>query len=124
MPKRKRDGYTPPASPRGNAEKAFDKAKHKVAAEYSLMFEHHNPIELFATTAVYERDGRLTIYDKIQGVLNSQTYVTNVFDLKTKDVHVLSPFVGGAFGSGLRPQHQLFMAVMAALDLDARSRSC
>jgi xanthine dehydrogenase YagR molybdenum-binding subunit len=30
---------------------------------------------------------------------------------------VLSPFVGGAFGSGLRPQHQLFMAVMAAMQL-------
>ena len=28
-----------------------------------------------------------------------------------------SPFVGGAFGSGLRPQYQLFLAVMAALEL-------
>ena len=117
VPSRKRDGYNPPAGPRGNAEKVFDKAKHRVAAEYSIMFEHHNPIEMFATTAVYERDGKLTVYDKIQGVLNSQKYITNVFGLKTDQVHVISPFVGGAFGSGLRPQHQLFMAVMAALDL-------
>jgi xanthine dehydrogenase YagR molybdenum-binding subunit len=72
VPKRKREGYTPPASPRGNAEKAFDRAKHKVAAEYAVPFEHHNPMEPFATTAVYERDGTLTVYDKIQGVLNSQ----------------------------------------------------
>jgi xanthine dehydrogenase YagR molybdenum-binding subunit len=32
-------------------------------------------------------------------------------------VQVVAPFVGGAFGSGLRPQYQLFLAVMAALEL-------
>ena len=40
-----------------------------------------------------------------------------MFDLPGEKVRVLSPFVGGAFGSGLRPQYQLFMAVMAALAL-------
>jgi xanthine dehydrogenase YagR molybdenum-binding subunit len=43
--------------------------------------------------------------------------VVNVFGLSSKDVRVLSPFVGGAFGSGLRPQYQLFLAAMAALEL-------
>ena len=33
------------------------------------------------------------------------------------EVRVLSPYVGGAFGSGLRPQYQLFLAVLAALEL-------
>merc|ERR1712015_135050 len=32
-------------------------------------------------------------------------------------IRILSPFVGGAFGSGLRPQYQLTLAVMAALKL-------
>src|SRR5690606_4823119 len=43
-------------------------------------------------------------------------YVEDVFDLKGR-IRVLSPFVGGAFGSGLRPQYQLPLAVMAALKL-------
>ena len=30
---------------------------------------------------------------------------------------MLSPFVGGAFGSGLRPQYQVFLAVLAAREL-------
>ena len=30
---------------------------------------------------------------------------------------MLSPFVGGAFGSALRPQYQLFLAAMAAIGL-------
>ena len=30
---------------------------------------------------------------------------------------MLSPFVGGAFGAGLRPQYQLFLAALAAIGL-------
>jgi xanthine dehydrogenase YagR molybdenum-binding subunit len=59
----------------------------------------------------------LIVYDKTQGVLNSQSYITKVFGLPAKKVQVKSPFVGGAFGSGLRPQYQLYMAVLAALEL-------
>ena len=49
--------------------------------------------------------------------MNTLGYVTGVFGLRPENVHVVSPFVGGAFGIGLRPQYQLFLAVMAALDL-------
>ena len=70
-----------------------------------------------ATTCVYEGPGKLTIYDKTQGSQNSQGYVTSVFGLKSKNVKLINHYVGGAFGSGLRPQHQLFFAVMASLEL-------
>src|SRR5262249_37155521 len=59
----------------------------------------------------------LTVYDKTQGAQNIQGFVCRVFGLSNDDVRVLLPFVGGAFGSGLRPQYQLFLAVMAALEL-------
>ncbi|HBC23919.1 MAG TPA: aldehyde oxidase, partial [Pseudomonas sp.] len=48
-------------------------------------------------------------------------YLEQVFDMEGK-IRVLSPFVGGAFGSGLRPQYQLPLAVMAALKLKAAVR--
>ncbi len=79
--------------------------------------EYHNPIELFGSTVLYEPDGSLTIYEKTQGVQNCQKYVASVFGLSAGKVRVLSHFVGGAFGSGLRPEYQLFLAVMTALDL-------
>ena len=63
------------------------------------------------------RRDSITVYDKIQGVKNSQAYIAAVFGLPPENVRVISPFVGGAFGIGLRPQYQLFLAVMAALDL-------
>src|SRR6185369_1921741 len=52
-----------------------------------------------------------------QGVVNSHGYVCRVFSLPEDEVRLLSPFVGGAFGLGLRPQYQLFLAVMSALEL-------
>ena len=82
-----------------------------------LPVEHHNPMEPFATTVIWEDDGTMTVYDKTQGAQNNQTYVRKVFGLSTDEVRVVSPFVGGAFGSGLRPQYQLFLAVMAAREL-------
>ena len=115
-PKRGKSGFKKPKS-RGNAGKALKKAHATVWADYFHGAEHHNPMELFASTVVPEPDGAVTIYDKTQGVLNSQSYVARVFDIKHKKVHLQSLFVGGGFGSGLRPQYQLFMATLAALDL-------
>jgi xanthine dehydrogenase YagR molybdenum-binding subunit len=112
-----REGIEAPPDPRGDPEQAFAKAQVKHHAEYFQPIEIHNPMENFASTVIYEDDGKLTIYEKTQGALNNQGYVTSVFGLSQDDVRVLSPFVGGAFGSGLRPNYQLFLAVMAALDL-------
>ncbi|RZA24290.1 MAG: xanthine dehydrogenase family protein molybdopterin-binding subunit, partial [Proteobacteria bacterium] len=109
----------PPPKNRGNADKAYKTAEAKVSVEYICPAQHHNPMEMFASTVMYNKDDEsLTIYDKTQGVMNSQSYVCNVFGLSSEKVRVLSPYVGGGFGSGLRPQYQLFMAVLAALDLE------
>ncbi|MCE6990140.1 xanthine dehydrogenase family protein molybdopterin-binding subunit [Dyadobacter sp. CY323] len=106
-----------PPRPKGNFEKAFEQSFAQSSGEYYHGTEHHNPLELFATTTIYEGKGKLTIYDKTQGTINSQLYVANIFGLKYKNVRVIAPYVGGAFGSGLRPQYQLFLSVMAALEL-------
>lgn len=112
----------PPPKPTGNFEKAYNEAAVKVESSFWHGPEHHNPMELFGTTTVYEGEGKLTIYDKTQGTINSQTYVANIFGLHFKNVRVLAPYVGGAFGSGLRPQYQLFFSVLAALQLKRNVR--
>jgi xanthine dehydrogenase YagR molybdenum-binding subunit len=117
VPPKKRSGIPPPPDPRGDAETAFAEAPIKISRDYRVNAEHHNPMEMFGTTCVYEGPGTLTIYDKTQGSQNAQGYVTSVFGLKAKNVKLINHYVGGAFGSGLRPQHQLFFAVMASLEL-------
>lgn len=106
-----------PPPPRGDAEKAFADAPHRISADFTIEGEHHNPMELFSSTVLWEKDGELTIHDKTQGSQNSHDYVCNVFGLDPDKVTVQNKFVGGAFGQGLRPKYQLFLAVMASLDL-------
>src|SRR5260221_7745072 len=76
--------------------------------------EHHNPIAPFAATAVWEDDARITVFDKTQGPQNCRNYVAGVFRMPRDKVRVLSPYVGGGFGSGLRPQYELPPPVRAA----------
>ena len=110
------DPYSPP-NPRGAADKAFAAAAVRHHGEYYVPNEHHNPIELYASTVVFESDGKLTIYDKTQGVQNVQRYVCSVLKMKPDEVRIMSPFMGGGFGSGLRPQYQVVLAALAALAL-------
>ena len=102
---------------RGEPAAAFDRAATRIKAEYRMPVEHHNPMEPFAATAIWEGDGRITVFDKTQGPQNCRNYVAGVFKMPRDKVRVLSPYVGGAFGSGLRPQYELPLAVLAALAL-------
>ena len=112
----------PPPEPRGDAARAFAAAPVRIDAEYLLPVEHHNPIELFGATVAWHDDGSLTVYDKTQGVLNTRQYLANVFGFGKHDLRVISPFVGGAFGSALRPQYHVFLAVLAARELERSVR--
>ena len=105
--------FTPP-KPRGTPEQALAAAAVRHAGEYYVPIENHNPMELFAATATYEPGGKLTVYDKTQGVQNVQRYVCGVFGMKPEDVRVLSQFMGGGFGVGLRPNFEVVLAVLAA----------
>ena len=114
-PTKQRSGIAPPPKARGNAELALDGIPVRIEADYSIAVEHHNPMEPHATTVIWQEDGSMLVHDKVQGVQNSQRYIQNVFG--RNDVRVVTPFVGGGFGSGLRPQYQLFLAVLAATEL-------
>ncbi len=121
-PSRLKAGYSPPPKPSGDADAAFEAAPVKVASEFYSGVEHHNPMEMHVTTVLRADDGHLTIYDKTQSSQNSRWMVSHVFGLSKDKVTVKNPFVGGAFGSGLRPQYNLILAVMGALQLERSVR--
>ena len=120
-PKRKRSNFMLPKK-RGDAKKAFDEADVQHSASYHLPTHHHNPMEMHASTVVWEGDGKITVYDKTQGAQNVQKYLASIFGFSKKDVRVLNPYVGGAFGSGLRPQYQVYLATLAAKMLERSVR--
>jgi xanthine dehydrogenase YagR molybdenum-binding subunit len=93
---------------KGDTEAAFQSAPVKIDARYSTPAQHHNPIELFATTCVWDGP-KLTIYEGSQFMWGMKNAVAKQLNMDPSDVRVISRFVGGAFGSkgSTRPQTAL-----------------
>ena len=81
----------------GDAGKALNDAEVKFEASYGTPTQHHNPIELFTTTAVWS-NGELTIYEPNQFMYGLKNNAASKLGIKPEQVHAVSPFVGGAFG--------------------------
>jgi xanthine dehydrogenase YagR molybdenum-binding subunit len=101
-----------------NEKDAWKNAEVKLEAEYSIPVETHNPMEMHATTAVWDTDGKLTVYDKSQGPKGVQSELARMFALEEKNVKVITEFVGGAFGNALRSWPHVYAAVLAAKKLN------
>jgi xanthine dehydrogenase YagR molybdenum-binding subunit len=98
---------------RGDADNALSAAPVRVDATYVQPREHHNAIEPHATIAVWDGD-ELTLYDKTQWPDNDRNEIAHVFGIPEKNIRVVSPFVGGAFGSALRTWPHVTVAALAA----------
>src|SRR3569832_2721943 len=79
----------------GDADAAIAAAPVKLEAEYATPTEHHNPIELFTTTAEWRGD-ELTIYEPSQFVYGQKASVAKKLGIFGDKVRIVSPYVGGA----------------------------
>jgi xanthine dehydrogenase YagR molybdenum-binding subunit len=103
-------------SQRGDADGAFASAPVKVDQTYVTPTETHNPIELQATTAMWD-DDKLTIYEESQSIFNLRGVLAQMFGLPKENVRVVTKFVGSGFGSKLWPWTHCPMACAAARQL-------
>jgi len=103
----------PEGTRNGEPEQAFASAAVRIDAEYIVPRETHVPIELHGTIANWA-DGKVTVWDKAQWIDNARDEIAAVFGIPVDDITVRAPFVGGAFGSGLRTWPHVILAVMAS----------
>src|SRR5438309_7252694 len=103
-------------SKRGNPEGAFASAPVKVDQTYVTPTETHNPLELHATTAVWE-DSKLTLYESTQSIFNTRSVLAQMFGLPQENVRIVAKFVGSGFGSKLWPWTHCSLAPAAARQL-------
>jgi len=82
----------------GDAASAFAAAPVKLDRRYQTATEHHNPIELFTTVCTWQ-DGKLTVWESSQNMWGFKNGLALQLGIKPDEVHVVSQFVGGAFGS-------------------------
>lgn len=100
-------------SERGAVADALGTVDVKVSATYTTPDNTNNPLGLFATLAVWEQD-TLTVHDATQWPSMTRATLAKVFDVPESAVRVLAPYVGGAFGNGLRVWPHVILTVLAA----------
>jgi xanthine dehydrogenase YagR molybdenum-binding subunit len=109
----------PTDTSQGDVDAAMGEAAVTIDATYTTPMEHNNPMEPHASIAV--RTGReLTIYDSTQGVHPLRTAIAPLFGLAPDQVRVISPYVGGGFGSKGTPHAHVVLACMGAEALPGR----
>lgn len=101
---------------RGDPVAALKSAEVTVDAEYSIPIEHHNPMEPHAAIAIWEGE-QLTVFDKTQNVYGVREHLAKGLGVPADNIRVISPFVGGAFGSSLKPNYYPSLTAMAAREL-------
>jgi xanthine dehydrogenase YagR molybdenum-binding subunit len=104
-------------SQRGDAEGAFASAAVKFDQTYVTPAETHNPLELHATTAIWD-GSTLTLYESSQGVVNLRGVLAQSFGLPKENVRVIAKFLGSGFGGKLYPWAHCALAAAAARELD------
>ncbi len=101
----------------GDVDAALATAPLRVDATYATPAEYHNPLEPHTTVAIWSGTGtaaHLTVYDSNQGASRIADQLAEAFGLERGQVTVISPFVGGAFGSKSRAKAHQVVAGLAA----------
>jgi xanthine dehydrogenase YagR molybdenum-binding subunit len=98
----------------GDVAAGLTSAAVRVAATYTTPVQHNNPMEPHAAIASWDPAGGLTVYDSTQGPTADRDTIAAVLGLETDQVRVVSPHVGGGFGSkGTTRPHAILAAVAA-----------
>lgn len=97
----------------GDAAGAFAAAPVKIDQRYVTPTQHHNPIELFTTTCVWQGD-ELTVYEPCQYMVGYQHGIADMLKMPPEKVRVVSEYVGGAFGSKGAVSYRSALVALAA----------
>ncbi len=93
---------------------AFNHAAFKLEQEYETQLQVHNPMEPHAAIAVWEGEDKITVYNKTQTSPGAQADIAKAWNLPKENVHIISKFVGGAFGCASRIWPQEMAATIGA----------
>jgi xanthine dehydrogenase YagR molybdenum-binding subunit len=104
----------PVASSVGDAEKAIAAAAVRIKRTYTTPDRHHNQMEPHATTAVWDADGTLTLYETTQHIFGAKELVSIVLGIPPEKINVVSHFLGGGFGGKAYVWPHTLLAALAA----------
>nr|WP_232524740.1 xanthine dehydrogenase family protein molybdopterin-binding subunit [Nocardioides mangrovicus] len=103
----------------GDVDAALAQAEVVVDQTYRTPYEHNNPLEPHATTALWDGE-RLRLVEASQGPYAVASSLAPLLGLDVADVVVTSPYVGGGFGSKGMAHAPAMTAALAAITAPRR----
>jgi xanthine dehydrogenase YagR molybdenum-binding subunit len=108
----------PVASSVGDAETGIAAAAVRIEQIYTTSDRHHNQMEPHLTTAVWDADGSLTLYETTQDIFGAKELVSIVLGIPMEKINVVSHFLGGGFGGKACVWPHTLLAAVAAKVLE------
>jgi xanthine dehydrogenase YagR molybdenum-binding subunit len=98
----------------GDVTKGMETATAKVVETYQTSTELHAPMEPHAIIVDWQEGDGVTIYEHSQFVFGSQRTYAELLGVPTEKVRIISPYIGGAFGSKGFPWSHAVLCAAAA----------
>ena len=98
---------------RGDVASGLAEADVTLDETYVTPIEHHHPMELHALIGSWN-NGNVQAYASQQMIDNAAKTIADTFKIDKKNVRVMSPYVGGGFGSKLAAKQHVILALMAS----------
>ncbi|KKB03252.1 oxidoreductase with molybdenum-binding domain protein [Pantoea anthophila] len=97
----------------GDAEQAMQQADVRLSERYTTPREYNMPMEPHACVAHWQ-EGRITVWEPSQWVAGAQVEIGEWMGIDTEAVRIISPYVGGGFGSKPVPYTHVALACVAS----------
>ena len=117
LDKNKSKAYKPGDSAdftRGDMEAGMREAHVTLEETYTTPIEHQQPMELHAAIVSWN-NAKVKMYANQQILDQATTSISETFNIPKEDVQIITPYIGGGFGSKLNVFKHITMATMASI---------
>ena len=101
----------------GDARKAMDDAEVRIEGRYITPREYNSPIEPHGCVVEWQDNEHVTLWEPSQWVAGAQVEIADWMGIDKKAVRIISPYVGGGFGSKPVPYTHVALACAASREL-------
>src|SRR6266545_7761793 len=101
----------------GDAEAGFAEADHVFEDRFVTSRQCHTCMEPHAVVADYDASGRVTLHISSQSTFFDRFGLMGIFGLPANKIRIISPYLGGGFGSKSEPHSIYVVAIQASMNL-------
>ena len=101
----------------GDVEAGFAAADHVFEDRFVTSRQCHACMEPHAVIADYDASGRVTLHMSSQSTFFDRFGLMGIFGLPANKIRIISPYLGGGFGSKSEPHSIYVVAIQASMNL-------